>query len=68
MKNVRKKQKTFSSSHLSGVEPQLPVGAGSPRLFTYHEIWPSAIINDLTIYCLIKNKKAPQISLRGSLG
>ena len=27
---------------------------GSPRLFTYHEIWPSAIINDLTIYCLKK--------------
>ena len=27
---------------------------GSPRLFTYHEIWPSAIINDHTIYCLIK--------------
>ena len=41
---------------------------GSPRLFTYHEIWPSAIVNDHTIYCLIKNKKAPQISLRGSLG
>jgi len=38
MKNVRKKCKKnfcFQSSYLSGVEPQLPVGAGSPRLFTY---------------------------------
>ena len=30
---------------------------GSPRLFTYHEIWPSAIINDLTIL-LFKKKTA----------
>ena len=33
---------------------------GSPRLFTYREIWTSAIINDLTIYCL---KKLPVLLL-----
>ena len=30
-----KKYFFFQSSYLSGIEPQLPVGAGSPRLFTY---------------------------------
>jgi len=38
MKNVRKKYEKiffFQSSYLFGAEPQLPVGTGSPRLFTY---------------------------------